>query len=150
MRGIATGTSKTNRKSRVPSGFAGRHLVFDELRKRGFDAQLGPREHEMLVRVGDAPPTPIRIKTAHVTPWYVRWTSFVGRLADQVTVFVLIGLDGNPKSARFFVAMNRDLAAYFRPTAKGQGVLKQPSRKAFGYIDSKSVEKYEDNWIILK
>jgi hypothetical protein len=150
MSEVADGTNKTNRKSRVPAGFAGQHLVFGELKKRGFDAQLGPRDNEMLVRVGDAPPTPIRVKTAHVTPWYVRWASFVGHLADQVTVFVLIGFDGNPKSARFFVARNRDLMAYFRPTANGQGVRKQSSRKVYGYIDSKSVEKYEDNLVILR
>jgi hypothetical protein len=150
MREIANGTKKTNRKSRVPSGFAGRDLVFSELKKRGFDAQLGPREHEMLVRAGDSPPTPIRVKTAHVTPWYVRWTSFVGHLANQVTVFVLIGLDVNPKSARFFVVRNGDLMAYFRPMANGQGVRRQRNRKAYGYIDSESVEKYENNWVILE
>jgi hypothetical protein len=49
----------------------------------------------MLVRAGDSPPMPIRVKTAHVTPWYVRRANFVGRLANQVTVFVLIGLEGN-------------------------------------------------------
>jgi hypothetical protein len=148
MREIVSGTNKTNRKSRVPSGFAGRHLVFGELKKRGFDAQLGPGEREMLVRAGNSPPTPIRVKTAHLTPWYVRWTSFVGHLANQVTVFVLIGLEGNLKSARFFVVRNRDLTSYFHPTANGQ--RKQPNKKAYGYIDAKSVEKYEDNWALLE
>ena len=150
MSEIANGTNKTNRKSRVPSGFAGRHLVFGELKKRGFDAQLGPREHEMLVRAGDSPPLPVRVKTAHVTPWYVRRANFVGRLANQVTVFVLIGPEGNSRSARFFVVKNEDLLAQFRTTANWESTRKSSNRKAYGYIDSKSVEQYEDNWMILR
>jgi hypothetical protein len=42
--------------------------VFDELKKRGFDAQLGCRGHEMLVHAGDSTPRRIQVKTAHVTP----------------------------------------------------------------------------------
>jgi hypothetical protein len=42
--------------------------------------------------------------------------------------------------ARFFVVKNSDLAAEFR---------QPPTWKAFGFIDVKSVEKYEDNWDIL-
>ena len=59
-----------------------------------------------------------------------------------MTVYALVGLErGIIKSARFFVARNSDLAAQFR----------QPSTwKAFGLIDVKSVEKYEDNWDILR
>jgi hypothetical protein len=126
---VPDGTNRTKRKPRVPVGFAGQHLVLCELKKRGFDAQLGP-VNDMLVRAGDAPPTPVRVKTTHVTRWYVRWTSFVGDLANQVTVFVLIGLDGNPNSVRFFIVRNRDLMAYFRPAANGQRVRKQSNRKA--------------------
>jgi hypothetical protein len=147
---LASGPNRTRRKRRVPAGFASKHLVFGELKKRGFDAQLGPREHEMLVRAGDSPPMPVRVKTVHVTPWYVQRASFVGRLANQVTVFVLIGLEGNSESARFFVVRNKDLMAYFRHTVNWQGVRKQPNKKVYGYIDSKSVEQYEDNWDILE
>jgi len=147
---LANGVKSATRKSRVPARFSGKHLVFDELKKRGFDAQLGPREHEMLVRAADSPPTPIRVKTAHVTPWYVRRANFVGRLANQVTVFVLIGLEGNSRSARFFVVKNEDLLAQFRATANWESTRKSSNRKAYGYIDSRSVEKYEDNWMILR
>jgi hypothetical protein len=43
--------------------------------------------------------------------------------------------------ARFFVVKNSDLAAQFR---------QPPTWKAFGFIDVKSVDKYEDNLDILK
>ena len=72
-------------------------------------------------------------------PWYVRWDLFAKR-ADQVTVYVLLGAEFEA-SARFFVVQNSDLAAQFR---------QPPTWKAFGFIDVKSVEKYEDNWDILR
>ena len=57
-----------------------------------------------------------------------------------MTVYVLLGVERSVKSARFFVVKNSDLAAQFR----------QPSDwKAFGFIDAKTVEKYENNWDIL-
>jgi hypothetical protein len=146
----ATGTSKIRRKSRPPTSFAGKHLVFGELKERGFDAQLGPREHEMLVRAGDSPPMRIQVKTTHSTPWYVRHTSFVGSLANEVTVFVLLGLEGNAKSARFFVAKNRDLAAHFRVASNCEGIGEPPNIRSYGYIDYKFVEKYENNLDILR
>jgi hypothetical protein len=71
----------------------------------------------------------------------VRRASFVGRLADQVTVYVLLGLERGIRSAHFFVARNRDLEAQFR---------QPPAWKAFGFIDAKSLEKYEDNWEALR
>jgi hypothetical protein len=147
---LANVAGRTRRKSRIPAGFAGKHLVFGELIKRGFEAQLGPRKHELLVRAGDSPPRPIRVKTAHVTPWYDRRANFAGRLANQVTVFVLIGLEGNSRSVRFFVVKNGDLLTHFRQTALWEGVRKLTNKKTHGYIDSKSVEKYEDNWALLE
>jgi hypothetical protein len=144
---LVNGAKRTTRKSRLPA--AGRHLVLG-LKKRGFDAQLGLREHEMLVRTCSSLPTPVRVKTAHVTRWYDRRASFVGRLANQVTVFVLIGLEGNSKSVRFFVVKNGDLLVHFRSTENLEGTHKQTDKKVYGYIDSKSVEKYEDNWVILR
>ena len=52
-------------------------------------------------------------------------------------VYVLLGLERGVKSARFFVARNRDLAARFR---------RSPTSNPIGLIDAKSVEKYENNW----
>jgi hypothetical protein len=94
----------------------------------------------LLVRIGDSPPKLIRVRTVHSTLWYVRQGRFAGRLADQVTVYVLLGVGRSVKSARFFVVRNSDLAAQ----------LRRPSNwKAFGFIDAKTVEKYENNWDIL-
>jgi hypothetical protein len=62
------------------------------------------------------------------------------RCADQVTVYVLLGAE-TEMPVRFFVVKNSDLAAQFR---------QPPTWKAFGFIDVESVEKYEDNWGILR
>ena len=77
----------------------------------------------------------------HLTPWYVRRASFEGSLADQVTVYVLLELERGVKSARFFVARNRDLAARFR---------RSPTSNPIGFVDAKSIEKYENNLEILR
>jgi hypothetical protein len=130
---------RRKRKSRVP---AGEDLVMGELLRRGFEAQFSDRkEHLLLVRAGDSVQKPVQVKTAHSSPWYVRRARFEGSLADQVTVYVLLGLERNVKSARFFVARNRDLAAWFR---------RSPTSNPIGLIDAKSVEKYENNWDILR
>ena len=113
-----------------------------ELLKRGFEAQLSDRrEHVLLVQAGHAAPKPIQVKTVHSTPWYVRRASFARSAADQVTVYVLLGLERGIWSARFFVARNGDLAAQFR-----QPLTSNP----IGFIDAKAVEQYEDNWEILR
>jgi hypothetical protein len=116
--------------------------VMTELLRRGFEAELAGasyEKHDMLVRVGGSRPKPIRIKTVHSAPWYVRWDLFAKR-ADQVTVYVLLGAETEVPT-RFFVVKNSDLAGQFR---------QPPTWKAFGFIDGESVEKYEDNWDILK
>ena len=132
------------RKPRVPASSVGERLVIGELLRRGFEAHLsnfGPRKHGLLVRGGDSAPKLIQVKTVHSTPWYVRQASFAGSVANQVTVYVLLGVERSITSARFFVVKNSDLAAHFR----------QPSNwKAFGFIDAKTVEKYENNWDILR
>jgi hypothetical protein len=52
---------------------------------------------------------------------------------------VLLGT-ATTATARFFVVKNDDLANEFR---------QPPTWKAFGFIDAKSVEKYENNWEVL-
>ena len=139
MSETAGGKNRRKRKSRVP---AGEDLVMGELLRRGFEAQLSDRkEHVLLVQAGDSAPKPVQVKTVHSTPWYVRRASFAGSAADQVTVYVLLGLERGIRSARFFVARNSDLAAQFR---------QPPTSNPIGFIDAKSVEKYEDNWDILR
>jgi hypothetical protein len=139
MGGTAGGKNRRKRKSRVP---AGEDLVIGELLRRGFEAQLSDRkEHVLLVQAGHGAPKPIQVKTVHSTPWYVRRASFARSAADQVTVYVLLGLERGIWSARFFVARNIDLAAQFR---------QPPTSNPIGFIDAKFVEKYEDNWEILR
>jgi len=52
-----------------------------------------------------------------------------------------LGLERGIRSTRFFVARNSDLAAQFR---------QPPTSNPIAFIDAKSVEKYEDNWDILR
>ena len=133
---------RRKRKYHVPAEFTGIDLVMAELLRRGFDAELAGasyEKHDMLVWVRGSRPKPVQIKTVHSPPWYVRRASFAER-SDQVTVYVLLGADA-ATPARFFVVKNSDVAAQFR---------QPPTWKAFGFMDAKSVEKYEDNWDILK
>jgi hypothetical protein len=133
--------NRRKRKSHVPAEDAGKHLVMAELLRRGFEAELAGATHEkhdVLVRVGGSRPKPIQIRTVHSAPWYVRRADFAKR-AHQVTVYVLLGAEAATPT-RFFVVKNGDLATHVR---------QPPTWKAFGFIDVKSVEKYEDNWDIL-
>ena len=139
-----TADNKKRRRRRYPDTAEdkGKHLVRTELLRRGFEAEFAGasyEKHDMLVRVHGFRPKPIRIKTVHSPPWYVRGDLFAKR-ADQVTVYVLLGAEAITP-ARFFVVKNSDLAAQFR---------QPPTWKSFGFIDVKSVEKYEDNWDLLK
>ena len=102
---------------------------------------LGSRGYDLLVWSSDSSPQRIQVRTVHSAPWYVRRSSFVGSRADHVTVYVLLGVERRVKSPRFFVVKNSDLAAQFR---------QPPNWNAFGFIDAKTVEHYEDNWGILR
>jgi hypothetical protein len=142
MRGTADKKNRRKRKYYTTAESTGKGLVTAELLRRGFEAELadaGYEKRDMLVWVGNSAPKPIQIRTVHSTPWYVRRASFAKR-ADQVTVYVLLGAEAT-SPARFFVVKNSDLAAEFR---------QPPTWKAFGFIDAKSLEKYEDNWDILR
>ena len=135
---------KNGRKRRyhVPAESAGKDLVMAELLRRGFEAEHAGssyEKHDMLVWARGSRPKPIQVKTVHSTPWYVRRASFAKR-ADQVTVYVLLGAEA-VTPARFFVVKNGDLATHVR---------QPPTWKAFGFIDVKSVDQYEDNWEILR
>ena len=139
MSETAGGKNRRKRKSRVP---AGEDLVMGELLRRGFEARFSDRkEHVLLVQAGDSAAKPVQVKTVHSTRWYVRRASFAGSAVDQVTVYVLLGLERGIWSARFFVARNSDLAAQFR---------QPPTSNPIGFIDAQSVEKYEDNREILR
>jgi hypothetical protein len=142
MRETADEKKRRRRKYPVTAESTGKHLVMTELLRRGFEAELARssyEKHDMLVWARGLRPKPIQVKTVHSTPWYVRRASFAKR-ADQVTVYVLLEAE-TAKPARFFVVKNSDLAAQFR---------QPPIWKAFGFVDTKSVDQYEDNWNILR
>ena len=143
MSAIPEGRAKKKRRSRIPAGPAGARLVMDELLRRGFDARLADgatKKYDVLVGPG-SPPKPVRVRAVHVGPWYVRNSQFVGAAANQVTVYVLFGFEKKPNCARFFVTRNCDLEANLR---------QPPNWQEFGLIDIEAVEKYEDNWDLLK
>ncbi len=128
----------------MPAGPVGARRVVDELLRRGFDARLPDRytkKYDVLVGQHGSPPKPVHVRTVHVGPWYVRSSHFAGARADQVTVYVLIGLEKNSDGARFFVARNSDMETELR---------QPPNWRKFGLIDVEAVEQYEDNWDLLK
>ena len=141
MRETADEKKRRRRRYAATAEDTGKHLVMTELLRRGFEVEFAGasyEKHDMLVRVRESRPKPIRVKTVHSAPWYVRWDLFARR-ADQVTVYVLLATE-TETSARFFVVKNSDLAGQFR---------QPPNWKAFGFIDVESVEKYENNWDVL-
>ena len=142
MRETADEKKRRRRKYPATSESVGKHLVMTELLQRGFEAEFAGasyEKHDMVVRARGRQPKSVRITTVHSAPWYVRWDLFAKR-ADQVTVYVLLGVDA-ATPPRFFAVKNSDLAAQFR---------QPPTWKAFGFIDMRSVEKYEDNWDLLR
>ncbi len=144
MGAIAEGKAKKKRRSRIPAGPTGARLVVDELLRRGFDARLPDRDtkkYDVLAGHSGAPPKPVHVRTVHVGPWYVSRSQFAGTAANQVTVYVLLGVEKNPNRARFFVTRNSNLETKFRQPRNWEG---------FGFIDVEAVEQYEDNWELLK
>ena len=141
MSGIADVKNRRKRRKRKSHAPTGEDLVMGGLLRRGFEVQLLDRqEHVLLVQAADSPKS-IQVKTVHFPPWYVRRASFVRSPADQVTVYVLLGLERGIWSARFFVVRNSDLAAQ---------LCHSPTSNPIGFIDAQSVEKYEDNWEVLR
>src|SRR5271166_713353 len=136
MSEVAEGKDKRKRRSRISAGAAGARLMRDELLTRGFDARLAngfAKKCDVLVGRYGSPPIPVHVRTVHVGPWYVRTSHFVGAGANQVTVYVLIGLEKNPSCARFFVTKNSDMETELR---------QPPNWRNFGFIDVEAVEQY--------
>jgi hypothetical protein len=144
MSAIPEGKVQKKRRSRISAGPAGAGLVREELLRRGFNARLADRttkDYDILIDLNGSPPRPVHVRTVHVDPWYVRSSHFVGAAANQVTVYVFLGIDRKPNCARFFVTRNSDMERSFRqPQNWGE----------FGFIDVEVVEQYEDNWDLLK
>ena len=139
MSEIGRETIGRKRRSRVP---AGEYLVIDQLLKHGFGAQIrGSRERILLVQAGDVEPTPVRVRTTHGMPWYLRRSTFVRNRVGEVTIFVLLGSEDKDRSARFFVTRKSDLATVLRES---------PTDAVFVSIDANSLGEYENNWDVLK
>jgi hypothetical protein len=144
MSAIAEDKAKKRRRSRLVTGQVGVRLVMDELLSRGFDAQLVScyaQKNDVLVGLYGSPPKPVHVRAVNVGPWYVRRSHFAGDAADQVTVYVLLGLGNNANSARFFVTRNSNLES---------GLRQPPNWRDFGFIDVEAVAPFEDNWDLLK
>src|SRR4051794_37285209 len=81
------------RKSGIPTGNAGEYFVMGELLRRGFDAQLTDRNtagYDLLVgRHAAHTLTKVQVKTVRAQPWYVKQSSFVGAMGEQVTIYVM-------------------------------------------------------------
>ena len=138
------GKTNTKRKSRVPEGRTGPRMVMDELLKRGFDAKLADRptkKYDLLIGLSNSLPRPVHVRTVHVGPWYVSRSQFARIVENDVTVYVLLGIEKDPKRARFFVTRNSNLETDIR---------QPPNWRKFGFIDLEAVEQYEDNWDLLK
>ena len=76
MRETADEKKRRRRKYPATSEHTGKHLVMAELLRRGFEAEFAGasyEKHDMLVRVRESRAKPIRVKTVHSAPWYVRW-----------------------------------------------------------------------------
>ena len=138
-----TADDKKRRRRRYPDTAedTGKHLVMTELLRRGFEAEFAGasyEKHDMVVRVHGSTETYSHQDRAFGA--MVRARGCVCQACGSGDgVRPSRGRNWNP--ARFFMVKNSDLAAEFR---------QPPTWKAFGFIDVKSVEKYEDNWDILK
>lgn len=132
------------RKYGVPTGNAGEYFVMGELLRRGFDAQLADRNtkgYDLLVGSSEEPTLrKVQVKTVHQQPWYVKLASFKKEGLDQVTVYVLLGVEKSEKPVRFFITKNREVARF---------VHKPPSFTVYGFMSMKAVEKYEGRWDAL-
>jgi hypothetical protein len=137
------GDGKKKRRSRIPRSRDGITLVIDELERRGFDAKLGNgfrTNNNVLLVKGGSTLQSVSVRTVHFSPWYVASSIFAGAVDDQVSVYVLLGIEKSA-SPRFFLAKNSELQPIFR----------QPKTwVTFGFIDVEAMEKYENNWGVLR
>ena len=137
-------TQKKPRKSGIPTGNAGEYFVMGELLRRGFDAQLADRntkDYDILMgRPTDRVLKKLQVKSVRSQPWYVKIASYAGALADQLTIFVLLGDEKARKPVRYFITKNNEVASHVhRPT----------DWKMNGFMSLNAIKEYEDRWDIL-
>lgn len=137
-------TTKTKRKSGIPTGNAGEYFVMGELLRRGFDAQLADRntkDYDILVGLPtDRVLKKLQVKTVRVAPWYVKTASYSGQLADQLTIFVLLGDEKAQKQVRYFITRNSDVAGH---------VHHPQNWKHNGFMPLNAIKEYENRWDIF-
>ncbi len=139
--------SKKKRKSGIPTGNAGEYLVMGELLRRGFDAQLADRNtkgYDVLAALHDqAHFKRIQVKTVRTQPWFVRRPSFEGVMREELTIYVLLGLESGVDPVRFFIVKNGEVAEHVHYPPDWH---EQPKWRDQGFLPLKAIEKYENNW----
>lgn len=129
------------RKSGIPTGNAGEYFVMGELLRRGYDAQLADRNtqgYDLLVgRSQDMDLKKVQVKTVRTQPWYVRRSSYVGKAAEQVTIYVLLGKEDGAKHVRYFIVKNLVVAKHVTAPANW------PEN---GFMNLKAIEEFEGQW----
>lgn len=132
---------KKKRNSGIPTGNAGEYFVMGELLRRGFDAQLADRntkDYDILVGLPtDKVMKKLQVKTVRSAPWYVKTASYSDDLADQLTIFVLLGDEKAQKQVHYFVTRNSEVADH---------VHHPRNWKSNGFMPLSAIKKYEDRW----
>ena len=82
----------------------------------------------------------LQVKTVRSAPWYVKATSYSGELADQLTIFVLLGKESAEKQVRYFITRNSQVA---------DRIHHPPNWKNNGFMFLNAVKEYEDRWDIF-
>ncbi len=135
---------KKRRKSGITTGNAGEYFVMGELLRRGFDAQLADRntkDYDILVGLPtDKVLKKLQVKTVRSAPWYVKTASYSDDLADQSTIFVLLGDETAQKRVRYFITRNNEVAGH---------VHHPQNWKNSGFMPLSAVREYEEKWDIL-
>lgn len=135
---------KKKRKSGIPTGNAGEYFVMGELLRRGFDAQLADRntrDYDILVGLPtDKVLKKLQVKTVRSAPWYVKLANYSDALADQLTIFVLLGDEKAQKPIRYFITRNSEVASH---------VHRPDGWKHNGFMSLTAIKEYEDRWEIL-
>jgi hypothetical protein len=139
-------TEKKKRRSGIPTGNAGEYFVMGELLRQGWDAQLADRNtkgYDLLVgRPGDGRDMRrVQVKTVRGGPWYVRVADFT-ELADQMTVYVIIGKEDGKKPVRYFIARNGAMAKHVHVPSSGKWTKN-------GFIGLRAVMDFENRWELL-
>lgn len=141
---MSTSQPQKKRSSGIPTGNAGEYFVMGELLRRGYDAQLADRNtkgYDILVGIPtDKVLKKLQVKTVRSAPWYVKVAHYSGELADQLTIFVLLGDERAQKHVRYFITRNRDVAEY---------VHRPQNWRNHGFMPLTAIKEYEDRWDLL-